>query len=723
MPSVMAETVPSKAVSWLPSSSAVGTAHLAGDRRAGGELDDRGGRVLGGGRPAARRRPPTTAKTPTPAMTRTAAAATSQVSGRRRGSASGLGRGVEVVAHGVLQESGHLRRVGGRQGGGGVVRAEPLEQLVVRSSWSSLIPASSRSTPHVRQPRRSFAAPPRSFSRARCSRMLTALGVTSRTAAISAGVSCSQAHRRSSSASSSRSAPIASSRSGSSPSPGPERWSRRRVDDRDPGREPLLAAYAPLGVGQAVAGHAVGPGQRLVGTSSSRRQQTSSVSASTSSAVAGSVRRARKRRRGSTSAGTSASNRSRLASPDTLLTVSHVRRPAGSFPSRRAARPSHDLVSAQVNGYAWRRRPADRRPPTSPRGDADGLPSGFMGDGRTLAVLGPEQSRSMDGLPPRRRLRRRPAGPTRGGRCLGVAQRAGRVDRQWAGRAPGRPGFAGGHADRGRAERPGADRARRALPSGCRGSAPRSTTTVSVDIRAGGDAYAEAGPQALLTRVRRGPRPARRPAGRDRRPTGPSWSPGRAGRCAATTSWSMRMMEISRTPTAPHRPAPRASVGGHRRFRQLTRARSRAIPARDAWPSRRGGAAARASLRTSQPKQRADDDAALARGRDQGDRRLLHRAQHQDVGERRQQRHDQRRPGRAPARRAVRRGIRRPGHQRQHRHLAHQAEHEVRHRRHVEVGDSVAVPDRVRRDGHAGQQLPRGRPARGCRALAPATTR
>ena len=94
--------------------------------------------------------------------------------------------------------------------------------------------------------------------------MLAALGVMSRTAAISAGVSCSQAHSRSSSASSSRSASSASARSGArSSSPGPGTVAARRVHGRDPGREPPLTAYAAGGVGEAVAGHAVGPRQRL----------------------------------------------------------------------------------------------------------------------------------------------------------------------------------------------------------------------------------------------------------------------------------------------------------------------------------------------------------------------------------------------------------------------------------------------------------------------------
>ena len=167
----------------------------------------------------------------------------------------------QFVAHGVLQESGGPAGVGRGQRRGGVGGTQPGDQLLVV---------------HVRLPSRRLLMSGRpvglsstsssfSFSRARCRRMLAALGVMSRTVAISVGVSCSHAQRRSSSASSSRRAARASVRSASPCLAGTGLAGGRRVDDRDPGREPLLPAYAALCVGQAVARHAVGPRQRLVG--------------------------------------------------------------------------------------------------------------------------------------------------------------------------------------------------------------------------------------------------------------------------------------------------------------------------------------------------------------------------------------------------------------------------------------------------------------------------
>ena len=104
-------------------------------------------------------------------------------------------------------------------------------------------------------------------------------------------------------------------------------------------------------------------------------------------------------------------------------------------------------------------------------------------------------------------------------------------------------------------------------------------------------------------------------------------------------------------------------------------------------------------------EQGADDDAALAGRGHQGDGGQLHGPQHQDVGDRRQHRHHQGGPGqRGPG--PAHLGDPAPRHQAQRRHLTEQAEREVRQRRHVEVGDRVAVPQRVRRDGDAGQHSP-----------------
>ena len=74
-----------------------------------------------------------------------------------------------------------------------------------RRSWSSSCSVTGSSLSRLLMsgtPPRPFAARSRSFSRARCSRMLAAFAVMSRTVAISPGASCSHAHRRSSSASS-----------------------------------------------------------------------------------------------------------------------------------------------------------------------------------------------------------------------------------------------------------------------------------------------------------------------------------------------------------------------------------------------------------------------------------------------------------------------------------------------------------------------------------------
>ena len=161
--------------------------------------------------------------------------------------------------------------------------------------------------------RRSFAAGPRNFSRARCSRMLAALAVMSRTVAISAGVSCSQAHSRSSSASSGRSAASASCsvgvrrggagatcaagrrrRSARPPAPAGERPARRCAGSCAPRRTPTAAARR--------AGRRPGA-SRPAGSRRARRRRWPA-----------SVRRARNRRSGSISSGATASKRSRRLS-------------------------------------------------------------------------------------------------------------------------------------------------------------------------------------------------------------------------------------------------------------------------------------------------------------------------------------------------------------------------------------------------------------------------
>ena len=168
----------------------------------------------------------------------------------------------------------------GRPGAGPRVGARPpgrrrADGPAASSSVSSVIgvlPSLDCSCPAVPSPFRGLVprSSARSFSRARCRRMLAAFGLISRTSAISAGVSCSHAHRRSSSASSGRSLAIASS------SAGVRRPRRRaagagrrrpggRVDHGDPGREPGLPPLAAPRVGQAAPRHAVRPGQRLGG--------------------------------------------------------------------------------------------------------------------------------------------------------------------------------------------------------------------------------------------------------------------------------------------------------------------------------------------------------------------------------------------------------------------------------------------------------------------------
>ena len=247
-------------------------------------------RVLRGGGRRARRRP-RQAKTPTPAITRTAAAATSQVSGVRRRGLAGRGGGVDVVAHGVLQESGHLRRAAGRQRGGGVARTEPVEQLGrPRGHRSSRLLSFDSSCP---------------AAVAGLSQLVPELlprPVQPDARRVGRDVEDGSRSRRASAA--------------PTPTGGaarrPPRAARHRLGEvsvvvvpapghaRPAGRRPRSGPRAaPAGVRRAGRWPgSCGPRRRpraaaRPGRSSSRRQQTRSVSASTSSAVAGSVRRAR----------------------------------------------------------------------------------------------------------------------------------------------------------------------------------------------------------------------------------------------------------------------------------------------------------------------------------------------------------------------------------------------------------------------------------------------
>ena len=228
-------------------------------------------------------------------MITAAAAATSQVSGPRLW--------VPVSRDSVEQRRCSWCPPGvgpptrGRPAGGrrpGRPRAGAPAQLVVGRTWC-VTGSSPLSTPHVRTGSLDLSqlvAQP--LAGPRCSRMLAALAVMSRTVAISAGrraaptPTAGAARRRRGGA-----RPSASARSSSPARPGPGAVVRRRVDDRDLRGQPLLPAADASALAQAVARHAVRPRQRARRVRRRRRrQQTSSVSASTSSAVAGSVRRA-----------------------------------------------------------------------------------------------------------------------------------------------------------------------------------------------------------------------------------------------------------------------------------------------------------------------------------------------------------------------------------------------------------------------------------------------
>ena len=118
-------------------------------------------------------------------------------------------------------------------------------------------------------PFRSRAAS-RSLSRARCSRMLAAFGLIARTSAISAGLSCSHAHRRSSSASSGRSARQRLVEVRRPARAGACRRVRRRLRragrPRRSGRRAAAAAARRAGCWPGSSPRdAVGPGQRLGG--------------------------------------------------------------------------------------------------------------------------------------------------------------------------------------------------------------------------------------------------------------------------------------------------------------------------------------------------------------------------------------------------------------------------------------------------------------------------
>ena len=154
---------------------------------------------------------------------------------------------------------------GGREAAGSdACRRARSSSSASNVSRASVMAFSPLSTPHVRPPAAIFRSSTFSFSRARCSRMLAALEVTSRTTAISRG---RQLLPRPQAEQLGVVGPQRSERGGEVVVGlvGCRRHLGGRVHGRDPGGQPLLTPGGPVGVVQAVPRDAVRPRQRLVG--------------------------------------------------------------------------------------------------------------------------------------------------------------------------------------------------------------------------------------------------------------------------------------------------------------------------------------------------------------------------------------------------------------------------------------------------------------------------